>query len=66
MHIESLQIEPLAVKELLLPHWQNLISIILFDNNIGVEECLVLSKANWPRIKMIDLSNNIFTKETIK
>jgi hypothetical protein len=45
---------------------KNLQIINFWGSNIGAEGCLYLTKANWPKISVIDLSNNSFTKATIK
>jgi hypothetical protein len=35
------------------------------SNNIGAVDCLAFLKVNWPKISVIDLSNNTFTKAKI-
>jgi hypothetical protein len=45
---------------------ENLENIRLRGNNIGAEGFSNLTKANWIKINMIDLGNNIFKKEIIK
>ena len=46
--------------------YENLESIILHNNNIGPDGCLTLTKANWIKISIIELGNDILTKEEIK
>jgi hypothetical protein len=45
---------------------ENLIKINFLLDSIGAEDCLALSKANWTKISVIELSNNTFKKVTIK
>jgi hypothetical protein len=45
---------------------ENLEKISFSSNNIGAEGCLAISRANWPQISVIDLSNNTITKAEIK
>jgi hypothetical protein len=45
---------------------ENLENIYLCGNEIGEEGCLALAKANWTKISVIDLGENIFIKQAIK
>ena len=45
---------------------KNLESISLERNNMGTNGCLAFTKANWPKISKINLSNYALTKEAIQ
>jgi hypothetical protein len=45
---------------------ENLEKISFCDNNIAAKGCLAITKANWTKITLINLSNITFTKAEIK
>ena len=44
---------------------ENLENIILLNNNIGPKGFLALTEANWTKISIIHLGNNVLTKVKI-